>query len=429
MAKKEKNGFVFSKNGYYYIRITYYVGKSRILKDISTGIQVGDPKSRTGKQARRAADVKYVEVLNNFQLPGEQHKNVDEQMFTDLVNEWLEHQKGSKAPSTMAGYRYYANDVITYFTEICPVRTVELTSKMIEDYQNWERTRRMAGCTGEYAKKSKYSNGSGIENTIKHRTTLIRSILQYAKRAELVSRNVASSRDCQIELPKPMRNIFPILTAEEAEMLIKATKGKPLWFQLVVLLATLYGLRRSEIVGLRVEHIDWTAGEITICWTVTQQTIDGKNAITPRPFTKNRKPKVFTLEPAVERILRELIDEHLQNEDYFGVTYSHEWDGYLLRYSDGKLISPNTVTNYFDKFIREKGFKKIRLHDLRHSCASILLALGYDIRTIQEYMGHNQISTTEQYTHLYAGKKNTAVASISKQLIKHAGETEEMVGN
>ena len=82
------------------------------------------------------------------------------------------------------------------------------------------------------------------------------------------------------------------------------------------------------------------------------------------------------------------------------------------------------ITNYFDRLIKTKGLKEIRLHDLRHSCTSILLALGYDIRTIQEYMGHSQISTTEQYTHLYEGRKHVAVASLSEKLIDISDEAE-----
>lgn len=358
-------------------------------------------------------------------MPGEQQDNFADQMFADTVREWLEHQKGSKAPSTISGYQYYANDVITYFTEICPIRTVDLTSKMVEEYQNWERHRRTPNYTGKYARRAKYADGSGIENTIKHRTTLIRSVLQDTKRAGVITRNAASSRDCQVDLPKPMRNTFSVLTGEEAENLIEATNGAPLWFRFVVLVATLYGLRRSEIVGLRVVSIDWVVRKITICWTVTQQTINGKNTIMPRPFTKNRAPKVFDLDPTVERILRALIAEHAQNEKLFGTDYCHDWDGYLLRYPDGKLISPNTVTNYFSRFLKAKGLKQIRLHDLRHSCASILLALGYDMRTIQKYLGHTQVTTTEMYTHPFADTKNAAVVSLSKQLIKTDDSADE----
>lgn len=418
MSKKEKSGFVFTKKGYYYVRVTYYANDKRKQKDFATGIKVGNQDSRAGKKARREADLKCAEAIQNFRAPGEQKKDFTEQLFADTVREWLKRQEGVKAPSTISGYQYCANDVITYFTEICPVRTVDLTSKMIEDYQVWERARRSENYVGMYGRKRKYMDGSGVENTIKHRTTLIGSVLQYAKRDDLVVRNMASPRDCQVELPKPMRHLFPLLTEREVSRLIQATQREPLWFRLVVLLAALFGLRRSEICGLCVEDIDWEMRTITIRRTVTQQTVNRKNTITSRPFTKNRRPKVFALVEPVERALRVLLAEHEKNEMLFGSSYCHDWDGYLLRYADGKLISPNTVTNYFMSFNKQAGLKEIRLHDLRHSCASILLAIGYDMRTIQEIMGHAQMSTTMLYTHPLGDTKHTAVATLSSRLVE-----------
>ena len=418
MPRQELSGLVISKKGYYYLRLYFYVDQKRKQKNLSTGIKTGDPDSRAGRKARKMADLALAEALQSFKLPGERQENLAEQMFADTVREWLERQRGAKAPSTIAGYQYCANDVITYFTEICPVRTVDLTSKMLEDYQVWERARRSENYVGAYGRKRKYMDGSGVENTIKHRMTLIGSVLQYAKRDDLVVRNVASPRDCQVELPKPMRHLFPILTEREVSNLIRATQTKPLWFRLVVLLAVLFGLRRSEICGLRVEDIDWESGTITIRRTITQQTVDQKNSITSRPFTKNRRPKVFALVEPVERVLRELLAEHEENEKLFGMDYCREWDGYLLRYPDGKLISPNMVTNYFMTFNKNAGLKEVRLHDLRHSCASILMAMGYDMKTIQEIMGHAQMSTTMLYTHSLGDTKNTAVATLSNRLVE-----------
>ncbi len=103
---------------------------------------MGDPNSRAGKRAKREANLQLAEALHNFKSPGEQQENFAEQSFADTVKKWLEHRRGLDAPSTIAGNQYYANDVITYFSEIHPVRTVELTSRMVEEYQNWERMRR-----------------------------------------------------------------------------------------------------------------------------------------------------------------------------------------------------------------------------------------------------------------------------------------------
>ena len=286
-TERRPSGRWYKKSGYYYARITYHVGNERKEKNYPTGIKVNPPKE---KKLIREADKKVAEILANFTVPGSKEDR-RKQMFHETVVEWLEHQKASKPASTYAGYQYCANDVILYFREICPVKTIDLTSIMVEQYQNWERARRRPDYTGEYKKKSKYKDGSGIENTIKHRTTLIRSVLRYAKRDGLVERNVASARDCHISLPSPQRNLFPVLTVAEATRMMKLIKKEELWFQTAVAMGLLIGLRRSEVVGVREDAINWDAGQIIIFQTVTQQTLDGKNSITAKPFTKNKEPK------------------------------------------------------------------------------------------------------------------------------------------
>ena len=317
----------------------------------------------------------------------------------------------------MAGYQYAADDVILYFGKLCPTRTVELTSSMIERYQNWERKLRQPNYSGEYAKKVKYKDGRGIENTVKHRTTLIRSVLQYAKRAGIIDRNVASTRDCQIDLPNPQRHKFPVLSVEEGRRLLRALRDEPLWFRVAIAIALLLGLRRSEIIGLRVEDIDRANGRLTVCNTVTQQTIAGKNTITIKPFTKNRRPKIFVISKALQGTINTLLESHKENEILFGKDYDQKWSGYVIRYPDGRLVTPNVLTTAFSNFIKKNNFKGIRLHDLRHSCASILYANGMDLLTLQEIMGHAQLATTLIYTHIINEKKETAINIMSSQLM------------
>ena len=427
MGRNDLNAQVFAKRNYYYIRLAYYIEGKRKLKDVSTGIQVGNPNSRAGRRAKSEAEMKRAEVLRTFRIPSHDSKTLAGQAFADTVRTWLERQRGSKSPSTIAGYTYCANDVILYFTEICPVRTLDLTSDMIEDYEAWERMRRQPTYTGTYAVRPKFADGSGVENTIKHRTTLIRSVLQYAKRAAIVVRNVASTRDCEVELPKPMRHVFPVLTEQESQTLVRATKHAPLWFRLVVLLAMLFGLRRSEICALCEQDIDWESGIVTIRRTITQQTIDGKNVIISRPFTKNRRPKTFKLVQPVRDALREIIAEHKKNEVVFGTSYCHDWDGYVIRYPDGRLISPNMITNRFAAFSKDAGLKITRLHDLRHSCATILLAMGCDIKTVQEIMGHADLSSTMEYLHALPHRKEAALSGICNAVMVETDGTKEEI--
>lgn len=128
----------YKKSGYYYARVTYYVDDVRKEKNFPTGIKVNPAKE---EKLNRKADKKVAEILANFIVPGSKEER-RKQMFHETVAEWLEHQKASKPASTYAGYQYYANDVMLFFREICPVKTVDLTSSMVEQYQNWERARR-----------------------------------------------------------------------------------------------------------------------------------------------------------------------------------------------------------------------------------------------------------------------------------------------
>jgi integrase len=399
----------------------------RKCNDVKTGVEVGNPETRKGKRNYKEATEILTRVLSEFKLTNStemlDNKN---QMFADTVREWMDLQRGLKPASTVAGYQYAANDVILFFTEINPVKTMELTSGMIERYIIWERERRQPEYTGEHKKKCKYKDGSGIENTIMHRTTLIRSVLQYGKREGIVDRNVASTRDSQINLPNPQRHEFPVLNQEEAKQLLQKLKEKALWFVTAVTIALLLGLRRSEIVGLRECDIDWESDSITVCHTVTQQTIDKKNNLSPKPFTKNRKAKILPMVEPIGHLLQDLVQENHRNAEIFGKDYDKTWDGYIFRYADGKLITPNAMTNAFERFIHENQFKDIRLHDLRHSCASILFANDTDLLTIQEILGHAQLTTTITYTHKISEKKSLALTAMSEQLDNNRdGEREE----
>lgn len=297
------------------------------------------------------------------------------------------------------------------------MQTAELTTSQVEAYLAWERMCRQPGYVGAYKVPALYVDGSGIENTVFHRYTVLRAVLQYAKREGIVTRNVASKRDCQIDIPNPQRQEFAVLNVEEARKLLCELDHEPLWFSAAIMLGLLLGLRRSEVIGLRDSDVDWENHILTVRRTVTQQTIGGHNTVTVKPYTKNRQPKTFVIVDNLIDLLRKLQCEHTQNEKLFGNGYVRDWDGYMMRYNDGQLISPNALTRSFSQFIEKHGFKKVRYHDLRHSCASILYANGTDIMTIQEVLGHAQLSTTLMYTHKLSDRKTSALAQMNAQFL------------
>lgn len=415
---KGPHGHIYKKNGYYYVRIYYYVDGKRKSKDRATGIAADDSSTRKAKQQERSANRMLEQYLKEFVSSYEKQTiDPDRQMVTSTVTAWLNHISGTKAPGTIAGYSYIANDITLYFSKIVPVQTAELTTSQVEAYLAWERMRRQPGYVGAYKVPALYVDGSGIENTVFHRYTVLRAVLQYAKREGIVTRNVASKRDCQIDIPNPQRQEFAVLSVEEARKLLCELDHESLWFSAAVMLGLLLGLRRSEVIGLRDSDVDWENQILTVRRTVTQQTIGGHNTVTVKPHTKNRQPKTFVITDNLIDLLRKLQCEHTQNEKLFGNGYVRDWDGYMMRYNDGQLISPNALTRSFSQFIEKHGFKKVRYHDLCHSCASILYANGTDIMTIQEILGHAQLSTTLMYTHKLSDRKTSALAQMNAQFL------------
>ena len=238
-----------------------------------------------------------------------------------------------------------------------------------------------------------------------------------SKRDGLVERNVASSRDCHISLPSPQRNLFPVLTVGEASRMMKLAREEALWFQASVAMGLLIGLRRSEVIGVCEDAINWETCQIIISQTVTQQMVDGKTTLTVKPYTQNKKSKDLDLVLQLNELIRLLIDENRKNEKVFGKDYDHAWDGYLIKHADGKLVSPDELTKKFSAFIKKHQLKPVRFHDLRHSCASIVYANGVDILTIQRILGHAQHSTTYMYTHIINDRQNVALAQMGQQIM------------
>jgi integrase len=380
-------------------------------------VEVGDPDTRKGRQNYRIATQKLAEMLSAFELASNANiLNNKNQMFADTVKDWMDRQRGLKPTSTIAGYQNAANDVMLYFGEVSPVRTVDLTSAMVEQYIAWERMRRQSDYEGKYKRRSAYADGSGVENTIKHRTTLIRSVLRDAQRDGVVDRNVASSREGYINLPTPQQRMFRVLSETEAGHLLRCLEEEPLWFQVAVHMALLIGLRREEVIGICESSIDWANQRIDVTKTVTQQSLDGKSIITEKPSTKGKKIKSVKLISPLDRLIRELIDEHKQNNIIIGDSYDHTYDGYLIRYPDGKRVPPDSLSQRFRNFVRKHGLKEVRFHDLRHSCASILYAMGVDLLTIQEILGHANLSTTLIYTHIINDRRDQALEKMSGRL-------------
>lgn len=187
--------------------------------------------------------------------------------------------------------------------------------------------------------------------------------------------------------------------------------------ELPILAASFYGLRRSEVIGLRWSAIDFERKTICINHTVVQTTLNGRARIIQKDGTKTVSSyRILPLVSPFEKLLIKIKETQTQNQQSFGGAYCREYLEYVCVDPTGHLLKPNFVTQHFSLLLERNGLKKIRFHDLRHSCASLLYASGVGLKEIQEWLGHSDIGTTTNiYTHLdYSRKIGSANALLTQ---------------
>ena len=241
-----------------------------------------------------------------------------------------------------------------------------------------------------------------------HRHANLRKALQYAFKTGLIESNPAD----KIERPKKIRYESKPYTPEELEKLFQLVKGTE--FEFGVILAAFYGLRRGEVVGLKWDAIDFERKTFSIRHTVTQASVDGKSVKIAKDRTKTKSSfRSLPLVPPFEELLRLMKMKQELNKKLCGNSYCYEYKDYIYVNDMGELMNPGYLTQAFPEFLKKHGMRRIRFHDLRHSCASLLYANGVGLRDIQEWLGHSDIATTSNiYTHLDFSSKVASAEAI-----------------
>ena len=298
-------------------------------------------------------------------------------LFGDYLLLWLEEIKITVAKTTYAGYRYNVKNTIAPYFNAKGIRLSALSAYALNEFYQEQRKRVSA-------------------NTVIRYHANIYKALSDAVKDGLIADNPAK----KVHKPKAKQYIAEYYTKDELKALFKAVTGTKIEF--AVLMAGFYGLRREEIVGLKWSAIHFEEKTITIKHTVVECNVDGKYQIVARDMGKTKKSiRTLPLIPAIEELLRQIKVAQEKDKEFFGVDYCFDDEEYICRETNGRLMKPNTITRNFARIIeKNKHLKKIRFHDLRHSCATLLRREGIEMTDIQKWLGHSQISTTEQiYAH------------------------------
>lgn len=220
---------------------------------------------------------------------------------------------------------------------------------------------------------------------------------------------------------------------EEIENLIEVVHGDGVEFP--VLMAAFYGLRRSEIMGLRWQSIDFPNNRITIDHTVVHTRIDGKTVVVSKDRAKNKSScRTLPLVPQYKELLLQMKAHQEECKALCGSSYYQS--DYVYVNDIGQPIKPDYVTQHFALVLRKNNLRKITFHELRHSCASLLLKSGVAMKEIQEWLGHSDYSTTANiYAHLDSAAKEVTGTAMAERIDislvlggKHSRDTQENLG-
>ena len=203
----------------------------------------------------------------------------------------------------------------------------------------------------------------------------------------------------RIESVKKEVYIPNFYTDDELIELIEVIKTQKL--ELALTLGIIYGLRREEILGLTWEAIDFKNKSITIRKTVGRGKYDEVTQFLIKDIPKNKSSyRTLPLFDFISDLLKKYKEQYKEYEKIFGNTYVTEYKDFICLMENGELVKPDYVDRTFSKILKTNGFRHIRLHDLRHSCATLLLRNGVPLSEIQKWLGHSNIITTQRYSHL-----------------------------
>ena len=375
-------GHLQEKKGCFYMVLSYpdIMGK-RKTKWFPTKLSV--------KGNKKKAEAMLMEMRKTF-VP--EDKPIDEGvLFSDFLLRWLDVVKPTIAITTYSSYCNMVKSIIVpYFKET----GVTLNGLKPTDIQEFYM---------EQLKRVK-------PNSVIHYHANIHKALKYAVKIELIETNPAD------KVERPKKNVFvgSFYDSDEVEKLFIAAKSTRL--EIPIFLGAFYGLRRSEVLGLRWNAIDFNSNTITIKHTVTSCNIDGKHVQIAQDTTKTKSSmRTLPLVSAFREKLLALKEEQTECKRLCGKCYDKRYLDYICIDEMGTLISPHYLTSAFPKLLEKNSLRKIRFHDLRHSCASLLLANGVPMKQIQEWLGHSDFSTTANvYAHLdYNSKLSSADAMVS----------------
>ena len=381
-------GSLFERNGTYHAIISYYneYGERR-QKWYNTKLAVRGNKKKAEK------------ILNDLLLEWDK-KNVKycDLTVAEYFKNWIKEIELEVKPNTYRSYKgNMENHIIPYF-ESKDILIQELKPYHLEDYYKFK-----------LKPHSKLRSDEALSHTtIKHHHQNISKALSDAVRKDIIHYNPAS----YAKTPKTETYKSEFLNPKQLQDLLLLFKGSSV--EIPVTLCAIYGFRRSEVLGLSWNSIDFVNRTITISQTLQQHKGENTNYIdTPKTESSYR---TLPLTEDVYQMLKKHKELQRKRKELIGNNYVD--NNFVCTWEDGNVIAPNYLSRTFHKIIIKSTLPHIRLHDLRHSVASNLLNNGFSVVQVAEWLGHSSSSTTLKfYAHSDKTSKIQIAVSLNKMIV------------
>lgn len=341
-----------------------------------------------GFATRREAEVERAKIVND--LHGGDYVATDRLTLAQWVTEsWLPMTKTRVKRSTYQSYR--ANMEIHVLPALGARALQQLTAPMLNTL--YADLLNRGGERGPLAAK-----------TVRYIHTIVHKALSDAVDAGILRTNPAE----RAKPPRPNRNGTRAIECWEPSELavflesVKDTRLEPAWR-----LAAMTGMRRGEVLGLRWRDINFDQSRLAVRHTIVSVAYEVLDS-----SPKSHQARVVDLDPATVAILQ----RHRDRQDAERVEFGSEYEGrdLVICSENGSPVHPQSFSQAFDRAVARINVRRIRLHDLRHTHATIAMKAGVPVKVISERLGHESPAfTLKQYAHVLPGMQAEAAELIA----------------
>ncbi len=243
--------------------------------------------------------------------------------------------------------------------------------------------------------------------TVRYIHVTLHKALHNAVKLGMIARNPADA----VEPPKIERHEMHTMSESDMHIFLEFAKSTPYYALFYTALFT--GMRRSELLGLRWSDVDLTLCQLSVTRAL-HQLQDGSLIFREPKTAKGRR--LISLSPSTVIVLREYREQQETIRQALGVTLTD--DDLVFCHVNGKPLLPNVISHAWTKLAGRTGLKGIRLHDARHTHASLMLKQGIHPKIVQERLGHASIQITlDTYSHVVPGLQQAAANKFDDILL------------